>query len=496
VKNHSVYTYTYNKMKPRYAKKWLGPLGLTATILALALGCKADPGEPAGKDDESGASNTVERRLLAEFKGSFPEDASPNGEVVNFEFAAAPSEIELLPGFKTKIWAYDGSVPGPTLRIRLGQTMRLKFTNSLSQPTTIHWHGVRVPHAMDGVPGVTQPPIKPGETFVYEFTPKDPGTFWFHPHVRGAEQLERGLYGALIVEDAKPAPYSRDLIWVLDDWRLTEDAQIYDQFVTGGDISHDGRWGNVPTVSGQVQPTIMVKPGERIRLRLINSANARIFRPDFSSLKATGIAFDGMTASKPFDPTGYDLAPGNRLDLDITIPIGAKEDTFQIVDRFTRQPFVLAELKIEKSDPISPKLFESPATARIPAWREVMDLEVDTKMVLNARRGGKYGIEWLINGRPWNEHESLKLKHGEMQRLQFVNQSFRLHPMHIHGLFFKVVARNGKPVEEPHWRDTVLVYPNETIDVGVVPLDKGKWLTHCHIQEHAEAGMMTLVEVE
>jgi len=104
--------------------------------------------------------------------------------------------------------------------------------------------------------------------------------------------------------------------------------------------------------------------------------------------------------------------------------------------------------------------------------------------------------EWLINDRPWTEHQSLKLRHGEMHRLRFVNRSFRLHPMHIHGLFFKLIARNGKPVNEPHWRDTILIWPEEVVDVGVVPLDKGRWLTHCHIQEHAEGGMKTLVEVE
>lgn len=464
--------------------------------MALALGCSANLDEYSEEVEESGTPDTVERRLLSEFEGSFPEKASPNGEMVDFEFAAIPAAVELFPETKTKVWAYDGRVPGPTLRIHLGQTLRLKFTNSLPQPTTIHWHGVRVPHAMDGVPGVTQSPIEPGDSFVYEFTPKDPGTYWFHPHVRGAEQLERGLYGALIVEDAKPDPYSRDLVWILDDWRLMEDAQIYDKFVTGGDISHDGRWGNVPTVNGRVQPTIAVKPGERIRLRLINSANARIFRPDFSALKATGIAYDGMTASRPFDPTGYDLAPGNRLDLDITIPDAPQEDTFQIVDRFTRQSFMLAEITIEDTDPILPERFDIPAAARVPVWAKVMDIPVDSKMVLNARRGGQYGIEWLINGLPWTEHESLRLKHRSMHRLQFVNQSYRLHPMHIHGMFFKVITRNGTLVDEPHWRDTVLVYPQETIDVGVVPLDKGKWLTHCHIQEHAEAGMKTLVEVE
>lgn len=467
-------------------------LGWSVVMLAPLSGC----GEDRDAADESAVAFSLEQHLLSEFEGSFPQEAAPNGEIVEFDFAAAPSDVELFPGYKTKVWAYDGSVPGPAIRIRSGQTMRLNFANSLPQPTTIHWHGVRVPHAMDGVPGVTQPPIEPGESFVYEFTPKDPGTYWFHPHVRGAEQLERGLYGALIVEDTEPAAYDRDLVWILDDWRLTQEAQVYDKFVTGGDISHDGRWGNVPTVSGRVQPTFKVNPGERIRLRLINAANARIFRPDFSALEARGIAFDGMTASKPFDPAGYDLAPGNRLDLDITIPHAPPAEPIQIADRFTRQPFLIAELEVRNVDPVSPANFDSPAAAHLPDWKRVVELPVHANIVLNARRGGEYGIEWLINERPWTEHESLKLKHGEVHRLRFINQSFRLHPMHIHGLFFKVVARDGNPVDEPHWRDTVLVWPREVVDVGVVPLDKGKWLTHCHIQEHAEAGMMSLVEVE
>ncbi len=490
---------------PRRGKKHLKPLLWFLLLLAMGSvsGCGSDQEETnthstqqATSDSKSEPSNPIERSLLAEFEGSFPEEATPNGEVIDFEFTAAPDEVEIYPGYKTRVWVYDGQVPGPTLRIRLGQTLRLKFTNSLPQPTTIHWHGVRVPNAMDGVPGVTQDPIEPGEKFVYEFTPKDPGTYWFHPHVRSAEQVERGLYGVLIVEEADPSPYDQDIVWVLDDWRLTQDAQIYDQFVTPGDISHDGRWGNIPTVSGKYRPIFKAKPGERIRLRLVNTANARIFRPDFSKLKARGIAYDGMTASKDFDPTGYELAPGNRLDLDITIPHASQGETFQILDRFTRQPFLLAELKIEDVDPITPKRFDFPTTAHIPNWEQVMDLPVSSEMALNARRGGKYGIEWLINGRPWTEYLGLKLKHGQIHRLRFVNQSFRLHPMHIHGLFFKVVSRNGEPVDEPHWRDTVLVWPQETVDIGVVPLDRGKWLSHCHILEHAEAGMMTLLEVE
>jgi hypothetical protein len=132
---------------------------------------------------------------VREFRGSYPEDAQPRGVVREVTLTAAPTVVSLLDGRPLAVWAYNGQVPGPVLRVRLGETLRVTLVNGLPQPTTIHWHGVRVPNAMDGTPGVTQPPVAPGETFVYEFTPKDAGTFWFHPHLRASEQVARGLFG-------------------------------------------------------------------------------------------------------------------------------------------------------------------------------------------------------------------------------------------------------------------------------------------------------------
>jgi FtsP/CotA-like multicopper oxidase with cupredoxin domain len=183
----------------------------------------------------SGCHRSPEERVLREFAGAYPVAARPNGAVREFEITAAEAELPQfeqsagsapqpgLPpgdGGKLRVLAYNGQVPGPTIRIRLGDRLRVHFTNRLSQPTTIHWHGVRVPNGMDGVPHLTQPPVEPGGSFVYEFTPKDAGTFWFHPHVHSSQQVERGLYGVLIVEDEHPAPYDQDVVWVLDDWLL------------------------------------------------------------------------------------------------------------------------------------------------------------------------------------------------------------------------------------------------------------------------------------
>jgi FtsP/CotA-like multicopper oxidase with cupredoxin domain len=438
---------------------------------------------------------------VREFAGAYSEAIPSGGTLRTFTLRAAPTEIRLLDGRPLAVWAYNGQVPGPELRVRLGDRVRVTFTNDLPQPTTIHWHGVRVPNAMDGVPGVTQPPIQPGETFVYEFTPKDAGTFWFHPHLRSSEQIERGLFGVLVVDDATPPPWSRDVVWVLDDWLLAADGQIFPEFNTRHDLAMDGRWGNVVTVNGHTAEQLVVRPGERLRLRLLDVANGRVFAPDLSALDAAVIAVDGMYAARPLPPAGFELAPGNRLDLDVTIPASARGQRLRIVDRFTRRVTPLAEIVVLDEEPVMTPAFPSPATAHLPAWRDGATTPVRAELRLNARTGGPFGIEWTINDVAFT-HEghampppATHLPAGRWSHLRFTNESYRLHPMHIHGLFFKVLARNGQPVDEPYWRDTVLLHAHDTVDVGTVPLDPGTWMAHCHILEHAESGMMTLVEV-
>ena len=172
---------------------------------------------------------------------------------------------------------------------------------------------------MDGVPGVTQDPVEPGDNFIYRLKLEDAGTFWYHPHFNSSEQLERGLKGVFIVEEAEKLPWSQELIWLMDDWLLQKDGTIYPQFNTGRDLMHDGRWGNVPTINGKFRPEFLVKPGERIRLRLINGANARIFSPQLEGLSADVIAVDGKPVTQIFPLDRFVLSPGNRVDLDIRL---------------------------------------------------------------------------------------------------------------------------------------------------------------------------------
>jgi FtsP/CotA-like multicopper oxidase with cupredoxin domain len=426
--------------------------------------------------------------------------------IAEVEIVAAPARLRLLGGDELEVWAYNGQVPGPTLRVRRGQTLRVRFENRLPQPTTIHWHGVRVPNAMDGVPWVTQDPVPPGGAFVYEFSPPDAGTYWFHPHLRSSEQVERGLYGILVVEEEEPPPGVREILWVLDDWRLGEDGQVEPRFNTRTDLAHDGRWGDVLTVNGRVRPAEPVRAGERLRLRLVNVANGRVFAPDFGGWDPRLVAFDGLPTDRPLGAAGLELAPGNRADLDLLVPQVPAGTRLEVTDRFTSRGRVLATVAVEGA---GPEKAAPPPELRLAPWPVELppDLaEPSHTFRLASREGGPFGIEWTIGGAAYRHEDHAPGGHGghpvlatlplgQWVRLRFWNDSFRLHPMHVHGLFFRVVARDGRPVAEERWRDTVLLRPKETVDVAALPLDPGLWMMHCHILEHAESGMMSLLEV-
>ncbi len=462
-------------------------------VAILALGACRDSRAPE-------ASDSPEARLLAEFAGSYPVAEPRPGTIREVEIVAAPTTLPLVDGKQLEVWAYNGQVPGPTIRIKLGETLRVTFTNKLPQPTTIHWHGVRVPNRMDGVPNVTQPPVEPGATFVYEFTPRDAGMFWFHPHLRASEQVERGLYGVLIVEDPKPAPYSREVVWVLDDWLLDASGKIFDKFNTTHDLAHDGRWGNAITINGRTTTELHVQPGERIRLRMLNSSNGRVFRPDFGDLDAKIIAVDGLYLREPIPVGGFEMTPGNRLDIDLSFDRSGASPP-ELWDRFYAQRANKLASFVVEGELVTMPPFPSPAAGHVPRWLDGLGTPVTHSFQLNAQQGGPFGIAWTIDGVAMDsEHHhhkpSLELQRGAFAHLQFVNGSARRHPIHLPGMFFRLLARNGVPVDEPFFRDTVLVHARETVDVGLVPTDAGTWMMHCHILEHAEAGMMTTIAVQ
>jgi FtsP/CotA-like multicopper oxidase with cupredoxin domain len=419
--------------------------------------------------------------------------AGPNN---NFQLTPQKSSI-LFPFFKTPtpVWSYNKQVPGPTIRGKEGTTIQIEVFNRLDESTSVHWHGLRIDNAMDGVPGVTQDPIAAGERFIYRLKLEEAGTFWYHPHFNAGEQLERGLKGALIVEERNKLPFTRDLVWLMDDWFLTKDGTIFPHFNTRHDLMHDGRWGNAITINGRVRPEISAAPGERIRLRLINGANARIFSVSLEGLPVQVIAVDGRPVTKIFSFKNFVMSPGNRIDLDITVPVSAAGKSFYLEDSITRQKIKLGKIQIDNVPQKTTPEFEPPtAEGFIPA-NLFGQIDVLKTWDLNVIRGGEYGIGWAMNRRLWPDADKAAFDIGKPVKIKFINTSGRLHPMHIHGAFFRVLEVNGEPVEEPFTRDTVLVGPRETMVIGLVPEHRGIWLTHCHIQSHADSGMMTTINV-
>jgi FtsP/CotA-like multicopper oxidase with cupredoxin domain len=415
---------------------------------------------------------------------------------------------------ETAVWAYDGRVPGPEIRVRQGDRLRIAVTNALAEETTVHWHGVRVPNAMDGVPHLTQPPIAPGETFVYAFDAPDAGTFWYHSHQRSFEQVGRGLYGPLIVEEQKPIQVDRDISWVVSDWRLTNDASISNDFGNMMDLSHNGRVGNTVTINGQVLEDFPVRAGERVRLRLINAANARIFGLRFQGHRPQVIALDGQPVEQPYEPDDgrVVLAPAQRIDLVLDMT-GAPGDRATIIDDFYRDlAYRLVDLTYGTT-----RLRDRPLNAPVrlpsnpvpePERAGAVRHEVALGGGMMGMMGGRmmdmrsmmrHGMAWwTINGAAASGHVMepiFTLRRGQTCVIAMANDTAWHHPMHLHGHAFRVLSRNGQPMRLREWQDTVLVAPRERVEIAFVADNPGDWMFHCHILEHQAAGMMSTIRV-
>ena len=411
----------------------------------------------------------------------------------------------------TDVWAYEGRVPGPELRFRQGERLAIEVENRLAQDTTVHWHGVRLPNAMDGVPHLTQPPIKAGGgRFVYEFRLPDAGTFWYHPHLGSPEQVGRGLYGALIVEEAEPPAVDRDLVWMLDDWRLDRAARIVDNFGSFMDASHAGRIGNTVTVNGAIRESFELRQGERVRLRLVNAANARIFALDFRGHEPLVIALDGHPVPPHRPPGGrVVLGPAMRADilLDATAAPGSAHPV--VDDFYARRAYRLLDLKYGpqrvagRAGAPAPKLAPNPVgepdLAR--AARHAVRFEggMMGRMPMGMM-GGRRGMAWTVNGKAVdpNDHSHepiLELSRGSSHVLELVNDTAWHHPIHLHGHTFRVLTRDGKPTAHRELLDTVLLDPDSRAEIAFVADNPGNWMLHCHVLEHQASGMMATIRV-
>ena len=244
-----------------------------------------------------------------------PQDLNPDPNVLEIELEARIEDIEIVPGFKTPAWTYNGTVPGPMIRAKLGDRVIVHFKNSLPEATTIHWHGLRVPNEMDGAPGVTQPPIESGGEFRYEFELRDAGTYWYHPHTDSSTQVGRGLYGAFIVDDpADPEAFGDDLVMLLSDMGLDERGELLPADSGGNFGDLFGREGAVLLVNGKVRPTLKVRNGKQQRWRIINATRARYYNVRLRNHRFMRLGGDNGLAARSADVYNLIITPGERAD--------------------------------------------------------------------------------------------------------------------------------------------------------------------------------------
>jgi len=446
---------------------------------------------------------------------------------LDYELTPKPGLAQLLDRAdqETQIWGYDGRVPGPLIKAQAGQPLRVEVINQLDQPTSVHWHGIRLDNSMDGVSGLTQKPINPGDRFVYEFTPPDAGTYWYHPHNRTWEQMARGLYGLLIVEgDEDLEKFDRDLNLVADDWRIGPDG-VMDEASFGNlhDWSHAGRLGNILTLNGKSYETLNVISGERVRLRIVNTSNARTMRFGIASHQPWLIALDGQ----PIPPVqlgekGVLLAPAQRADLAIDIA-GKPGDRIPIVELSTGDELIAGYLQCEQGKESQPKvesyellkhIIPQPDLSKATNHELLMSggaMRFLTKATfkgeeLDGRELARvHGQTWAFNLQAgMSEKPLFSSQSGETIRLKIVNETAWPHAIHLHGHHFRIVSRasypSGKSIsvsaEEKHaFRDTVLLERDEVAEIAFVADNPGKWMLHCHMLEHQASGMGTWFQV-
>jgi FtsP/CotA-like multicopper oxidase with cupredoxin domain len=451
-----------------------------------------------------------------------PRRSFADSEIKEYRLTAKTAAVNLTGnGYPdTAVWAYDGTVPGPEIRARQGEPIRVVVSNKLGEDTTVHWHGIRLPNAMDGVPGLTQPPIRPGESFAYEFTPPDAGTFWYHPHADTLQQLGRGLAGALIVEEREPVAVDRDLLWFIEDWRLDDDGRIAPGFGNRMEAGMSGRIGNTVTINGRVPDRVSVKVGERVRLRIVNAALARIVSVRFEGHKPIVVAYDGQPCD-PHTPEGDRVVLGPAMRADLILDMNGKSGrTYRVIDAFYPDlAYKLVDLAYGPGKPIrehppeaSPKLPANPLPEPDLAAAERYDIALQGGMMGGMRMMGGGGMmggmgmsmrgaTWSMNGISMtgdgqlNMPPLLTLRKGQSCVLVLRNETAWWHPMHLHGHSFRVISRNGKPPARPEWRDTVLVPPREAAEIAFVADNPGDWMFHCHVTDHQETGMMAAIRI-
>lgn len=464
--------------------------------------------------------------------GSSPVKFTSSTPVVNgkeFTITAQESNLEVSKGKILPVWTFNNSVPGPQIRVKVGDNVKINLKNELNQPVSIHWHGYPVPNNMDGIPGVTQDAVEPGKTFTYTFKANVPGTYWYHSHQDSVNQVDKGLYGSLVVEELKN-DYDRDYTLMLDEWMSSSDMNTSDSDnmgmkemnhnemnMSGSDMNmdenttgmggHDMSMYDLYTINGKSGTAIdklMVKEGDKVRIRLINagyiSHQMHLHGHNFKV-----IASDGQPLNEPemIKDQLLSIAPGERYDIEFTADnpgswlleehgIESPKQNMKAVIQYegskvqndnSNASATLPVFDFEKYGNMSDPLF---------SLNEIFDQNVTMNLNTEMKDGE---MVYTINGKVFPDTDVIKVQKGDKVKVTFVNQSKTDdHPMHLHGQFFQVLSKNGQSYQgSTIIKDTLNVKPGETYVVAFEADNPGNWMFHCHDLHHASAGMVTEV---
>ncbi len=480
------------------------------------------------------AARLAPRRALA---------AAAESGVRTIHLEARETTWELAPGKTIKAMAYNGRVPGPEIRAREGERLRVVLKNSLGEPTTIHWHGVDVPNSMDGVPGVTQKPVQPGETFVYEFEARPAGTRWYHTHFQEHRQMDLGLVAPLIIEPTtqEPMAYDREVTLVLDDWATgagpalpsTAEGTASARGSPGGMMSGMmrgrgmgdmmggrgmggmmrgmGRGAHEPaydtmTINGKAHPAtepLRVRRGERLRLRIINASAEHTHMVRLAGHRLAVTHTDGNPLTAPVDVDALPMAPSERYDVIVTADHPGAWSLWCLQPGHAAAGERMAVLYDghERAEPVLP----GTDLAGLRLWEFGMGRGRDTlpspsgsvRSFTLTLSGGMMGNDaWTINGKIYPQTEPLRLARGELARILFRNMSMEAHPMHLHGQSFRVMALNGNRFPQPIVKDVVDVDAHMgSALIEFTAHNAGDWFLHCHKPMHMEGGMIVLAKI-
>jgi len=413
------------------------------------------------------------------------EDAQPDpgGAVIFVELEAREADWQFMPDRPARAWTFNGQVPGPVIETRVGDVLEVRLTNHLTEPTTLHWHGVRLPAPMDGTDMVQQA-VEPGATFVYRIKLLDAGTFWYHSHSNEPVQVRRGMYGALIVRGADEPVLDRERVLVLSDASVEPTGEL------SSASDSQGRDGNVRLVNGVAEPELMIRGGQVERWRVINASSARYVKLSIDGRPFVALGTGGGLLEAPVTLHDTLLPPGDRIDIAVG-PFEPGETVSVLSAPYDRgfgsgESERFAALRVGRPADsravfpqrlrVIPPLVQGPATPT----REVR---------LGERAGANGAVDYLINETQHLREEDVVV--GELQVWDVVNISTVDHPFHLHGFFFQVLERNGMAPAFRSWEDTVNVPAGGRVRIAWIPDDRpGEWMYHCHILEHHAAGMM------